>query len=127
MANVGFTSGPNPTLAPRGVSLKHPTDMRLRIKSDQVVLDHSFFKKYRYADKDDNAKELVYAVGDNKLMQKWKSAWLRLRESACKVNTDPPYHPPGIPAKSHQKTMDVALDRVKPLRQLATHCRYGET
>ncbi|KAL2192231.1 hypothetical protein P885DRAFT_5570, partial [Corynascus similis CBS 632.67] len=75
----------------------------------------------------DPENSLVYAVGDSKLTQKWKSVWLTYADRNCVVNTDPPYHRPNTPAPAYQKTKDISDERIKPLKQLATYCRYGET
>ncbi|KAH8774679.1 hypothetical protein F5883DRAFT_355517, partial [Diaporthe sp. PMI_573] len=56
----------------------------------------------------------LYAVGDSKLGQKWKSAHLKhqdLREA-------------GVISGS---TTDITHERTKPLEQIATYCRVGET
>ncbi|KAK4031340.1 hypothetical protein C8A01DRAFT_21419, partial [Parachaetomium inaequale] len=75
----------------------------------------------------DPAKPLVHVIGDSKLKQKWKSAWLSLGDSACTVNTDAPWVAPGAKAPRYQKTKDIKAERINPLKQLATYCRYGET
>ena len=53
--------------------------------------------RYHHAHKDDGTKYLVYAVGDSKLKQKWKSAWLSHPDSDLTVPDDTPYHKPGTP------------------------------
>ncbi|KAL2148972.1 hypothetical protein VTH82DRAFT_1658 [Thermothelomyces myriococcoides] len=127
MKTADLADTPDPTLAPKKISWKHPTDSRVSTNPDWAVQDNKLFKKYRHAHRDDPPKYLVYAVGDSKLTQKWKSAWLSYEESKCVVDTDPPYHRPGTPAPSYQKKKDIKDERVKPLKQLATYCRYGET
>lgn len=127
MVSTALARPSDPTLASKNISWKHTTDPKSSIKPDWAVVDRSMLKKYRHAYKDDPEKPLVYAVGDSKLKQKWKSAWLSFGDAACTVNTDPPYHAPGTPAPNVPKTKDIKLERTKPLRQLATYCRYGES
>ncbi|KAK4145534.1 uncharacterized protein C8A04DRAFT_10554 [Dichotomopilus funicola] len=97
------------------------------MKPDWAVVERSILKRYRYAHKDDTEKSLVYAVGDSKLKQKWKSAWLSLNDASCTVNTDQPYHAPGTPAPDVQKTSKIHEERINPLKQMATYCRYAES
>ncbi|KAK3896777.1 hypothetical protein C8A05DRAFT_20324 [Staphylotrichum tortipilum] len=127
MVASALAGAPNPTLASKLISWKHLTDARSSFKPDWAVLDHNLSKKYHHAHKDDGAKYLVYAVGDSKLKQKWKSAWLSHPDSALTVPTDAPYHKPGTPVPNHQQSIYIAKERLLPLRQLASYCRYSET
>ncbi|KAL2125919.1 hypothetical protein VTI74DRAFT_2247 [Chaetomium olivicolor] len=108
MATSTLASTPNPTLASKLISWRHSTDSGSSVKPDWAVLDHNLTKKYQHAHREDPAEHLVYAVGDSKLKQKWKSVWLSLPDSAC-------------------TTIDIRKERMLPVRQLATYCRYGET
>lgn len=60
--------------------------------------------------------------GDSKPKQKWKSSYLELPDQSLTVRLDPPYskHP-------WVQTKNVATERLKPLRQIATYCRYADT
>ena len=76
---------------------------------------------YKEASLDDRKpKSLVYAVGDSKLAQKWKSDWLKLA-SSTKVQRDP-----GLSMKK-PKISGVESERVKPLNQISAYCRFAET
>ncbi|KAH6617352.1 hypothetical protein F5144DRAFT_470029, partial [Chaetomium tenue] len=65
-------------------------------------------------------KPLVYAVGNTKLSQKWKSEWLAMPSDA-QVQMDPSLAMKAI------RTQAVDSQRVLPLNQVATLCRYAET
>ncbi|KAK3986741.1 hypothetical protein QBC44DRAFT_218037, partial [Cladorrhinum sp. PSN332] len=64
---------------------------------------------------------LIYVHGESKLKQKWKSEWLSLGDSNLMVKNDPTYAKPGAPLVS------VVRERLLPIRQLATYCRWGKT
>lgn len=127
MVNCSLAHPSDPTLASKIVSWKYKDDQSSSMKPDWTVHDRTITKTYKYAHDVEPPKYLVYAIGDSKLTQKWKSSWLTLADSNCTVNTDQPYHPPGTPAPSVQKTKKVDVERVKPLKQMATYCRTGET
>ncbi|KAK4147069.1 uncharacterized protein C8A04DRAFT_24860 [Dichotomopilus funicola] len=109
------------------MSWKYEDDSASSMNPDWTVQDRTITKKYRYSHHQDPLKPLVYAIGDSKLKQKWKSSWLSLRDSDCTVDTDQPYHMPGTSALPVQKTKKVNTERINPLKQMATYCRYGET
>ena len=68
-------------------------------------------------------KQLVYAVGDSKLSQKWKSQWLAQTEAGvAAVRMDP-----GFKVNKPPPVLDLTGERKLPLEQLATYCRYGQT
>ncbi|KAH6851106.1 hypothetical protein B0I37DRAFT_373210 [Chaetomium sp. MPI-CAGE-AT-0009] len=135
MAIPALTHSPDPTLAAKTISWRYPSESATSLKHDSgasmkpdwAVLDRTISKKYRHAHSDDLAKHLVYAIGDSKLKQKWKSSWLSLKDSACTINTDQSCRPPNTPAPKVQKTMNIKMERINPLKQLATYCRCSET
>ncbi|KAL2139931.1 hypothetical protein VTI28DRAFT_4476 [Corynascus sepedonium] len=59
-----------------------------------AVVDNAVEVDYREADESDRTlkKALVYTVGDSKLSQKWKSAWLSMKPTA-KIVIDPSRKP----------------------------------
>ncbi|KAK3896477.1 hypothetical protein C8A05DRAFT_20551, partial [Staphylotrichum tortipilum] len=65
-------------------------------------------------------KPLVYAIGDNKVTQKWKSEWLAMPEDAI-VKMDPSTKLGDPPTKC------VDEERLLPLEQVAAYCRYAGT
>jgi hypothetical protein len=86
-------------------------------------MDHEVSKVYA-EDADKTAKPLTYVAGDSKLSQKWKSAWLALPLKAGLTDMDRSLSdPPGQPVK--KRTVD--RERLLPLGQLATYCRYAGT
>jgi len=127
MATADLAGETDPTLAAKLISWTHADDQQLSITPDWVVVDHKVLKKYSYDHKEEPAKSLVYAVGDSILKQEWKSTWLTLIDAECVVETDPPYNRPGTPVQTHHQTKMVKVERVRPLKQLATYCRLGET
>ncbi|KAK4096567.1 hypothetical protein N658DRAFT_501423 [Parathielavia hyrcaniae] len=127
MATPPLAHAPDPTLASKAISWKYEDDSGSSMKPDWSVHDRTITKKYRYAYHEDPPKALVYAIGDSKLKQKWKSSWLSLGDSDCTVNTEKPYHAPGTSALPVQKTKTIDMERVHPLKQMATYCRCGET
>jgi hypothetical protein len=68
-------------------------------------------------------KPLTYVVGDSKLKQKWKSDWLALPDGSTYVEVEPKATDP--PTKVRHR--EVNDERLKPLSQVATYCRYAET
>ncbi|KAK0716554.1 hypothetical protein B0T21DRAFT_339397 [Apiosordaria backusii] len=115
-------STPDPTMISKRIEWKGKSVF----KSDWSLLDRTLTKKYK-AQNPAITQQLVYVHGDSKVKQKWKSEWLTLADKALQITTDPPYHKPGTPQKDYDKTHGVKHDRVKPLSQIATYCRYGET
>lgn len=101
------------TLGSKMISWKNPDNARSSFNPDWAVIDRSKAKKYSQEGNSD-AKPTLYAVGDSKLSQKWKSQYLR--------HEDPKQA--GFP--SSQET-GIRTQRTKPLEQMATYCRIGET
>ena len=79
-------------------------------------------KKYQ-EESSGTAKPLVFSVGDSKMWQKWQSAWIH--KSLAKGHID--RNPARPVSGSLQQTHDVTTERLKPLEQLATYCRFAET
>ncbi|KAK3295065.1 uncharacterized protein B0H64DRAFT_444086 [Chaetomium fimeti] len=98
-----------------------PKDKNSRLNPDWVAVDDEVEIVYRECHPDEREpKPLVYAVGVNKISQKWKSEWLATPSDAA-VKTDPWIAMKTTPTKS------VAFERLLPLNQVATYCRYAET
>lgn len=57
------------------------------------------------------------------MWQKWQSAWLHKSLAKGFIDRNPAIPLSGI----LQKTHDVTAERLKPLEQLATYCRFAET
>lgn len=65
-------------------------------------------------------KPLTYVVGDSKLSQKWKPEWLPL-PYLTRLKMEPSLAMKTVPIRS------IGVERVQPLKQVATYCRYAET
>jgi hypothetical protein len=63
----------------------------------------------------------VYVIGDSKLKQKWKAAWLALKDGETKIEMDKRY------GSTQKNVRDVKLERMLPLHQVASYCRYAQT
>ncbi|KAK3901225.1 hypothetical protein C8A05DRAFT_35097 [Staphylotrichum tortipilum] len=78
--------------------------------------------RIQYSEDNENEKKpLLYVVGDSKLTQKWKSAWLGLPRSQTSVPMDLRYE------VTERVVKTAKTERLLPLDQLATYCRYGQT
>jgi hypothetical protein len=119
--NVQVT--PDPTLAPR-FQWSHPLLKRTDLNPDWVVSDRSIQKTYYSAGTTDGEQDFVFAVGDSKLSQKWKSDWIQRKYAARHVDKNPAKTAKG---RQHSKTHNVTAERLLPLGQLSTYCRFGET
>lgn len=84
-------------------------------------MDHKIPMSYP-EDKETYTKPLLYALGDSKLKQKWKSSWLSLPDAQLeKVVMD-------RPLRSNKDVRRTIKDeRLRPLEQIATYCRYALT
>ncbi|KAK3985669.1 hypothetical protein QBC44DRAFT_384672 [Cladorrhinum sp. PSN332] len=108
---------PNATLAAKKVSWVKPKtgSKRVTINPDWLVMDHTVLHLYSTEDAgervEDKWKPLVYALGDSKLEQKWQSHWLAMSAR-------------DLAQKGYGR---YESERLKPLDQIATYCRYGET
>jgi hypothetical protein len=85
-------------------------------------MDHEVVKKYPEDKQDQPSKPLVYAIGDSKLKQKWKSSWLSLPEDKMELI---PMDLSWRAEKPVHRTMKK--ERIRPLEQVATYCRYALT
>lgn len=94
------------------------------LKADWAAYDRAVEKLYYSAAAKDPKKPLVFAIGDSKMCQKWKSDWIHRSLAAGYIDRDPA---PAANGKPLQKTHDVGAERLRPLEQLATYCRFGET
>lgn len=104
------------TLGSKMISWKNPDNARSSFNPDWAIIDRTKTKNYSQEGNAD-AKPTLYAVGDSKLSQKWKSTWLR-HEDPKQAGLD-----------SNDKTSEpkIRTERTKPLQQMATYCRIGET
>jgi len=85
-------------------------------------MDHKVVKKYPEDKEDQLPKPLVYALGDSKLKQKWKSSWLSFSDTQLKmVLMDPPLRA----ERPIRRT--IKDERMRPLEQIMTYCRYALT
>lgn len=101
------------TLGSKMISWKNPENSRSSFNPDWAIIDRTKARKYSQEGNTD-AKPALYAVGDSKLFQKWKSAYLRredLQQADCPDSS--------VSVVRHERT--------KPLEQIATYCRVGET
>ncbi|KAK0744468.1 hypothetical protein B0T21DRAFT_357864 [Apiosordaria backusii] len=118
---------PNITLAPKKVSwVKKKTNKKDKgsviMSPDWVVMDRVLCKLYDY-DAQKTEKSIVYALGDSKMEQKWQSDWLSLSEADAQNQEKPrPYN-----SKVKAGKRSVVEERLRPLEQVATYCRYAET
>lgn len=109
-----------------GLRLKwnHPQMESTVFKPDWAIFDRKVEKVYYSTAGKDPKKALAYAIGDSKMCQKWKSAWIHRSLADGYIDRNPA---PTTSGKPLQKTHDVEVQRLRPLEQLATYCRYGET
>ncbi|KAK4194624.1 hypothetical protein QBC40DRAFT_290412 [Triangularia verruculosa] len=118
---------PNITLAAKKVSwVKNKINKKDKgsviMSPDWVVMDRVLCKTYKY-DAQKTEKEIVYALGDSKMEQKWQSDWLSLSEADAQKQAKPRQYNSNLkPGKR-----SVADERLRPLEQVATYCRYAET
>lgn len=101
------------TLGSKMISWKNPENARSSFNPDWAVIDRTKTKKYSQEGNAD-AKPTLYAVGDSKLSQKWKSTYLRHEDPKAA----------GFPSREET---GIRTQRTKPLEQMATYCRIGET
>lgn len=123
---------PDATLVKKGLAWKD-TDTGVEYKPDWVVFQKKLFKTYP-EEHATNTKELAFIVGDSKLTEKWKSEYLSMtKKEAQRVPAPPSWknvkdsddeRPEPLNAKG---VYSVAIERLLPLRQLATYCRFAAT
>lgn len=113
----------DPVLGPR-MSWSHPTLSQTELKPDWGFYDRKIYKKYYSAADKDGNKPLVFAIGDSKMCQKWKSTWLHKSLAGGYVDMNPAKT---IRGKPISKTHKVTIERTLPLKQLASYCRFAET
>lgn len=114
---------PDTTAAAKRIEWKLRASKSVTFNPDWVVMDRSIMTKYPDEHAEEPTKALVYALGDSKLRQKWKSAWLSLTDpNDMVVPVDQPYR-----GKAKQNEKDISQERFRPLAQMATYCRYGQT
>lgn len=125
-----------PALCPQGEQLETDPVLGLRIKwthpdldptelkPDWAVYDRKVQKSYYSAADKDGNKPLAFAIGDSKMCQKWKSDWIHSSLATGHIDLDPARTASG---RQLQKTHRVTVERLRPLEQLATYCRFGET
>lgn len=124
----------NPTLAKNALTWKQPRGVNVEHDPDWVVFEKKVFKKYPEEGSAGKEKELAYIVGDSKLTEKWKSEYLKItKEEAKKVVAPSSYanvlnsdneEPEPLNKKGRK---DVTKERILPLQQLATYCRFAAT
>lgn len=102
----------------------HPGRDPSELKPDWAAYDREVKKTYYSASDRDPEQPLTFAIGDSKMCQKWKSDWIHKSLAAGYTDPNPAIPANGIPL---QKTHRVTKERLLPLEQLATYCRFGET
>lgn len=123
MCPQGAQSETDPVLGPR-MKWTHPDLDGTELKPDWATYDRKVQKLYYSAADKDGKKPLVFAIGDSKMCQKWKSAWIHRSLAKGHIDLDPARTASG---RQLQKTHRVTAERLRPLEQLATYCRFGET
>ncbi|CAN8105731.1 unnamed protein product [Discula destructiva] len=98
-----------------------PEGSKSSLNPDWVIIDHAITLKYHEDHHKQTEKPLVYVAGDSKVRQKWKSGWLE-SPGDLTVNVDSPFR-----KQPHQATKVVTQERLAPLRQIETYCRYAAT
>lgn len=94
------------------------------LKPDWTAYDRAVEKLYYSSSRKDPQQPLAFAIGESKMCQKWKSDWIHKSLAAGYIDRNPAPTADGEPL---QKTHDVGVERLRPLEQLATYCRFGET
>lgn len=107
-----------------GISWTHPRWTSTDLNPDWTVYARKVEKVYYSAAGKDPKQPMALAIGDSKMCQKWKSAWIHRSRAESYIDTSPAIPANGIPL---QKTHNVTEERLRPLEQLATYCRFGET
>lgn len=113
----------DPVLGP-GISWTHPRWTSTDLNPDWTVYARKVEKTYYSAAAKDPKQPMALAIGDSKMCQKWKSAWIHKSLAESYIDPSPAIPANGIPL---QKTHNVTEERLRPLEQLATYCRFGET
>lgn len=114
----------DPVLGP-GMKWTHPKRETTKLKTDWAVYDRKVQKLYYSAADKDPKKALAFAIGDSKMCQKWKSDWIGSSRAGRYTEQEPAL---AVDGRRLQKTPDVTLRKLlRPLEQLATYCRFGET
>lgn len=117
-------SATDPALSSFAVKWKHPKYTKTELDPDWVIFDRQVQKTYREEQGKGSAKSLVYIVGDSKMCQKWQSSWLHYSLAAGYVDKNP-----AVPVSGEviSRTHNVTQERLKPLAQVATYCRFSQT
>ena len=102
---------PDPTLAAR-FKWSHPDLSGTHLNPDWAVYDRTIKKKYYSAQESDGKDSLVFAVGDSKLSQKWKSDWIQRQYAAGHTEKRPIIAANGGVVR---KTHKVTTERLHPL------------
>lgn len=123
---------PDATMAKKGVTWKDEDD-GVEYKPDWVVFQKKLLKTYP-EENSNKREELAYIIGDSKLTEKWKSEYLNMtKEEAQKVPAPPSWKNVEDSDDDKPKPLvvrglySVVIERLLPLRQLATYCRFAAT
>ncbi|KAK3292460.1 uncharacterized protein B0H64DRAFT_228976 [Chaetomium fimeti] len=103
------------------VKLSTESEASVDFTPDWTILDLKAKVRYREDDTEQSEKQLTFAVGDSKLKQEWKSHWLALPDGDLDVAMDLPF------GSTVSKVSSVENERLLPLRQVATYCRFAQT
>ncbi|KAH6842734.1 hypothetical protein B0I37DRAFT_202689 [Chaetomium sp. MPI-CAGE-AT-0009] len=125
VATQGPSETPRTALCDKKVEWVSPVTLHSRVKvsftPDWAILDVNTNVRYREDDTKQPEKHLAFAVGDSKLKQKWKSQWLALGDNDLDVAMDL------LPSSNVPKVKSVEEERLLPVRQVATYCRFAQT
>lgn len=124
----------NPTLANERITWKNPKVPNVGLTPDWVVCEQKVFKEYPEERSAGNEQKLAYIVGDSKLTEKWKSEYLKITEKDAK-KVDAPCSWANVKNSDDEKPeplnangrKNVTKERILPLQQLATYCRFAAT
>lgn len=102
----------DPVLGP--VNWAYPELAQTKLERYWAVYDGKVEDMNYTAAPKDHKKHLAFAIGDSKLCQGWKSAWIQESLAEGYINTKP-------------STTSVHAERLRPLERLATYCRLAGT